>query len=210
MTVSNVNANSPHFWNNLYNSNHFHWDLGGPTPVFRRLVERQLFEPGEMLVLGAGRGHDARLFARYGFKVTAVDFSAEAAKAMSQLADPRFPIDIVEADFFSLPLTWSGRFDFILDYTSFCAILPQRRPEYADLVGRMLKPGGKIIILAFPIGQRPGGPPYVVRPDAIIDLFAERGFTLLIRESPADSVTDRKGHEELLILEKMRATTLPL
>lgn len=195
-------ANSPDFWDKLYSSNSFPWDLGGPTPVFEQLIGQDLMEPGQMLVLGAGRGHDARLFARYKFRVTAVDFSEEAVEAMKQLDDLRYPVEIVHSDFFSLPVTWSGRFDYVLDYTSFCAILPQRRPEYADLVTRLLKSKGKLIMLAFPIGNRPGGPPFVVQPDAIIDLFAYRGFTLQVRESPIASVPARMGYEELLILEK--------
>lgn len=196
------NVDSPHYWDSLYDSDLFAWDLGGPTPVFSRLAERGHLEPGKMLVLGAGHGHDARLFARHGFVVTAVDFSTAAFEAMNQLDDPSFPVEIVQADFFSLPPEWNGRFDYILDYTSFCAVLPQRRAEYADLVTRLLKSRGQYIILAFPIGQRPGGPPYTVQPDAIIDLYVERGFSLRHREEPADSIPGRKGVEELLILEK--------
>jgi SAM-dependent methyltransferase len=197
-----ANVNSSQFWDSLYKSDQFGWDLGGPTPVFSRLADSGLLDPGKMLVLGAGRGHDARLFARRGFEVTAVDFSDAAYEAMNQLDDSRFPVEIVKADFFSLPPDWNGRFDYILDYTSFCAVLPQRRAEYADLVARLLKPQGKYIILAFPIGTRPGGPPYTVQPEAIIDLYAKRGFTLQLRESPVDSVPRRKGYEELLILRK--------
>jgi SAM-dependent methyltransferase len=195
-------VNSSHFWDGMYQSNQFPWDLGGPTPPFRRLAEARQFEPGKMLVLGAGRGHDARLFARRGFRVTAVDFAAEAAAAMNQLDDPAFPVEIVRADFFSLPKTWGGRFDYVLDYTSFCAVLPRRRPEYTDLVARLLRSGGQFITLAFPIGILAGGPPYSVQPDAIIELFAERGFSLRHRETPHDSAPGRTGREELLILEK--------
>jgi SAM-dependent methyltransferase len=197
-----METNSPHFWDQLYKSNQFPWDLGGPTPVFQRLAAGGLLQPGAMLVLGAGHGHDARLFAQHGFTVTAVDFSARAVQAMSQLNDPSFPVEIVQADFFSLPAAWNGRFDYILDYTSFVAIPPDRRPDYADLVKRLLKPGGRYIILAFPIGRRSGGPPYVVQPEAIIALYTERAFRLQHREMPADSVDGRKGYEELLILEK--------
>lgn len=195
-------VNSSQFWDTLYKSNQFHWDLGGPTPTFQRLEESDQLEPGAMLVLGAGRGHDARFFARHNFTVTAVDFAPEAAEAMRQLADPRYPMEIVQADFFELPTNWSGRFDYVLDYTSFCAVLPQRRPEYADLVTRLLKPKGQYLILAFPIGQRPGGPPFAVQPHAIVELFARRGFILRHREEPFDSVPARKGYEELLILQK--------
>ena len=42
----------------------------------------------------------------------------------------------------------------------------------------------------------------IVKPEAIIALYAERGFTLQHREIPADSAPGRKGHEELLILGK--------
>lgn len=186
----------------MYRSNQFHWDLGEPTPVFRRLVEGGRLEAGRILVLGAGYGHDARLFARNGFQVTAVDFSDEAVAMMRRLADRASPVEIVQADFFALPATWHDRFDYVLDYTSFCAVLPSRRPEYADLVSQLLKPGGRYIILAFPIGNRPGGPPYVVQPEAIITLYAGRGLTLQYRETPFDSADGRKGYEELLILKR--------
>lgn len=205
-----TNVNSPHFWDSLYKSDQFGWDLGGPTPVFMRLADSGLLKMGKMLVLGAGRGHDARLFARRGFEVTAVDFSAEAYEAMNQLDDPKFPVEIIRADFFSLPPAWNGRFDTILDYTSFCAVLPRRRAEYADLVTRLLKPKGQYIILAFPIGTRPGGPPYAVQPEAIIDLYAQRGFSLQLQESPVDSVPSRKGYEVLLILKNSEARSSPL
>ncbi len=195
-------SNHSDFWDSLYKSNNFHWDLGGSTPVFREMVTRAVLKPGKLLVLGAGRGHDARLFAQSGFEVTAVDFSAEAAEYMRQLDDPDFPVEIVQVDFFSLPSAWNGRYDYVLDYTAFYAIIPQRRSEYADLVTRLLKPGGQYIILAFPIGSRSGGPPFVVQPPEIIELFAERGFILQFQETPAVSATGRASHEELLILEK--------
>lgn len=202
MNSPKLDANSSAFWDRLYRSDKFHWDLGEPTPVFARLAEGGRLRAGRMLVLGAGHGHDARLFSGHGFRVTAVDFSDEAVAAMQRLANPSSPVKIVQADFFALPATWRARFDYVLDYTSFCAVLPSRRDEYADLVSRMLKPGGRLIMLAFPIGNRPGGPPYVVQPEAIIALYAARGFTLQHREMPKDSAAGRQGHEELLILKK--------
>lgn len=204
MTSSVSGANSPEFWDKLYQTNQFHWDLGEPTPIFRRLAENGRFAPGRMLVLGAGYGHDARLFARYGFEVTAVDFADEAVATMRRMANPASPVEIVQADFFALPRTWRNQFDYVLDYASFCAVLPGRRPEYAELVGRLLKPGGLYIMLAFPIGTRSGGPPYVVQPEAVITLFAEHGFGLQQREVPVDSAPGRKGIEELLVLKKRR------
>ncbi|GIK58645.1 MAG: methyltransferase domain-containing protein [Chloroflexi bacterium] len=197
-----IEANSPHFWETRYQNNQFPWDLGGPTPVFARLAAQGQLMPGAMMVLGAGRGHDARLFARHGFAVTAVDFATAAINAMQTLADPDYPLEIVHSDFFTLPATFNGHYQYVLDYTSFCAIQPHRRGEYADLVARLLQPGGQLVTLAFPIGTRAGGPPFTVQPDAIIGLFAARGFTLQHRESPPDSVPERRPYEELLILAK--------
>ncbi len=197
-----TDSNSPDFWDIRYQNNQFPWDLGGPTPVFARLAANGQLTPGKMIVLGAGRGHDARLFARQGFAVTAVDFADAAVAAMQEMADLDHPLEIVQSDFFWLPPAFNGRYQYVLDYTSFCAILPARRGDYADLVTRLLQPGGQYISLAFPIGTRPGGPPFTVQPEAIIDLFTTRGFTLHHRESPPDSVPARKGYEELLVLTK--------
>lgn len=202
---SMLDVNQAEFWQALYQNGQTPWDLAGPTPVFARLAQKDQLPPGQMIVLGAGRGYDARLFARYGHTVTAVDFADEAIQAMHALSEPEAPINIVQADFFWLPPDWNGRFDTVLDYTSFCAISPDRRSEYADLVTRLLRANGRYVILAYPIGKRPGGPPYVVQPDAIIELFTKRGFRLQHRESPTDSIPERRPHEELLILQRADA-----
>lgn len=177
------------------------WDLGGPTPVFQRLVSSRQFSPGRMIVLGAGRGHDARLFARHGFQVTAVDFASQAVQEMHRLADPAAPVEILQQDIFTLPETLNHSFEYVLEYTCFCAIDPTRRAEYADLIRRLLKPNGIYIDLAFPLDRREGGPPFAVTEAEIFDLFEKRGFKLLAREKPADSISPRKHAEELFIFQ---------
>lgn len=196
-----LTPNEAEFWETNYINAQLPWDLNGPTPVYARLAESGQFPPGRMLVLGAGRGHDARLFARHGFQVTAVDFAAGAVRAMHGLQEPDAPIVIMQADLFHLPPTLDGTFDYVLEYTCFCAIDPARREEYADVVARLLGPGGLYVALAFPIGRRAGGPPFVVQPDEMIALFEAREFTLLHREFPPDSVPSRASIEELLIMQ---------
>lgn len=155
-----------------------------------------------MLVPGAGKGHDARLFARHGFTVTAVDFASGAIEEMRRLTDPEAPLDILQADFFALPIELDGIFDYVLEYVTYCAIDPARRADYADMVQKLLKPGGLLIGLIFPLGDFKGGPPYAVSPEQLIADLTPRGFQLLQREFPADSIRPRKGREELLILQK--------
>ncbi len=121
---------------------------------------------------------------------------------MRQLDDPATPVTILQADIFELGEEMNGRYDYLLEYTCYCAIDPARRDEYAALAARLLKPGGLTIALAFPIGKRPGGPPFVVQPNSMIEQLTEHGFTLLHREFPPDSVPSRQKIEELLILQK--------
>lgn len=194
--------NSPEFWNEQYDNGRIPWDLGRPTPVFRRLLEEGTLTPGRMIVLGAGRGHDARMFARHGFDVTAVDFAANAVAAMRAAGNDDASLTILHSDLFDLPPDFAGQFDYVLEYTCFCAIDPARRPEYADTVVALLRPHGRYVALAFPIGTRPGGPPFVVQPQGIVVMFQQRGLTLERREWPEDSVPARKGVEQLLILRK--------
>jgi SAM-dependent methyltransferase len=198
-------VNSPRKWEADYVRKTDGWDVGGPTPIFKRLalrLRRQLI-PGRMIVLGAGRGHDAREFARNGFQVTAVDFASQAVREMQRLASPEAPVEILQHDIFTLPETANNSFDYVLEYTCFCAIDPKRRAEYADLVTRLLKPNGIYIDLAFPLDGRKGGPPFGVSSAEILDLFQKRGFKLLSREVPADSISPRRGAEELFIFQKV-------
>ena len=178
------------------------WDLGGVTPVFRNLLENGQLSPGKMLVVCAGRGHDAREFARHGYQVTAVDFSPFAAQEMSRLAVPGTPMEILQRDLFTLPHGLDETFDYVLEYTCYCAIDPKRRTEFVDLIERLLKPGGTYISLAFPLTQKIGGPPFAVTVSELLRLFQERGFKLIEREQPSESVPQRRGAEELLMFQK--------
>jgi SAM-dependent methyltransferase len=206
-TDMTVDIAHPAYWDAKYNEGLAHWDLGGPTPVFAALLHSGRLAPGRMMVLGAGAGHDAQLFATHGFTVTAVDFAPAAAAKMRAL-DAAGLLDIRQADIFQLPSSLNASFDHVLEYTCFCAIKPAQREAYFDLVMRLLKPGGTYVALAFPIVDRDGGPPFAVRPQEMLDALRLRGFALQGRERSAQSVPARRGIEELLILRKMETTVV--
>lgn len=195
-------VNSASNWDSYYDQKKDGWDLGGPTPVFKRLASTSRFAPGRMLVLGAGRGYDAREFSRHGFQVTAVDFASNAVNEMKRLAEDNAPVEILQQDFFTFPNQYDGTFDYILEYVFFCAIDPNRRNEYADVVTRLLKPNGLFIDLAYPLDGRKSGPPFGFSDQELLRLFEERGFKLLSREKHADSISRRKGAEELFVFQK--------
>jgi SAM-dependent methyltransferase len=198
-----LDVNSPQKWEADYQGKTDGWDLAGPTPALKRVAASGRFPPGRMLVPCAGRGHDAREFARRGFDVTAVDFSPSAVREMRRLSDPDAPMEILQHDMFKLPRALDGEFDYVLQYTCFCAIDPNRRDDYADLVARLLKPGGTYIDLAFPLDGRPGGPPFSVSETEIVSLFERRGFKMVSREKLEDSVSPRRDAEELLVFRKV-------
>lgn len=201
-----MDVNSADKWEADYLHGGDGWDLGAPSPVFRNLLENRQLPPGKMLVVCAGRGHDAREFARHGYQVTAIDFSPTAAREMSRLADTDTPMEILQQDLFTLPQKLDGTFDYVLEYTCYCAIDPKRRIEFVDLVTRLLSPGGMYISLAYPLTQKSGGPPFAVTVSELLRLFQERDFKLIEREQPSDSVPRRRGAEELLIFQKKPAS----
>lgn len=202
-----MDVNSADKWEADYLRGSDGWDLGKPTHVFRNLLANKGLPPGKMLVVCAGRGHDAREFARHGYQVTAVDFSPFAAQEMSRLADPDRPMEILQQDLFTLPHKLDGTFDYVLEYTCYCAIDPKRRAEFVDLVARLLRPGGIYISLAYPLTQQKSGPPFAVTVSELLHLFGERGFQLIEREKPAHSVPQRRGAEELLLFQKKYSPT---
>ena len=202
-----MDVNSADKWEADYLRGSDGWDLGTPTPAFRNLLANRQLSPGKILVVCAGRGHDAREFARHGYQVTAVDFSSFAAREMSRLADPSTPMEILQQNLFTLPHNLDGQFNYVLEYTCYCAIDPKRRTEFVDLVDRLLKPGGIYISLAYPLSNKKGGPPFAVTVSELLNLFQERGFKLIEREQPPDSVPRRRGAEELLMFQK--STSLP-
>jgi methyl halide transferase len=198
-----MDVNFPEKWDENYQRGTDGWDLGRPTPLFQQLLLRQDLPPGRIIVLGAGRGHDAREFARHGFQVTAVDFSSRAVQEMHRLASPDAPVEILQHDIFMLPESFNQSFDYVLEYTCFCAIDPTRHAAYADLVARLLKLGGMYIDLAFPLDGRKDGPPFAVTIQEILDLFQARDFKLISREKSAQSIPRRRDAEELLLFQKM-------
>ena len=201
-TCMTHDVNSANNWDSYYDQNKDGWDLGGATPVFKRLASTARFTPGRMLVLGAGRGYDAREFSRHGFQVTAVDFASNAVNEMKRLAEADAPVDILQQDIFTFPNEYDDTFDYILEYVCFCAIDSNRRNEYADVVTRLLKPNGLFIDLAYPLDGRKNGPPFGFSDKELLDLFEERGFKLLSREKQDDSIKPRRHAEELFVFQK--------
>ena len=145
-------VNTPEFWEACYDSQMDGWDLGGPTPVFQRLASE--LPKGKICVIGCGRGYDAVTFASEGFEVTAIDFADTAVMATRERARKAdVEVQVLRENIFDLPDELHYQFDYVMEYTCFCAISPLRRFEYDRVVWQLLKPKGKLLGLFLPLDK---------------------------------------------------------
>ncbi|MDB9316026.1 methyltransferase domain-containing protein [Spirulina sp. CS-785/01] len=191
-----MNITKPHFWENRYQNQTTGWDIGQPAPGFREFLaqENETLPRGKMAVLGCGRGYDAFPFAEAGFEVIGFDFAPSAIQEATQLAQTHnIPAHFQQADIFHLPKTHSHQFDYLLEHTCFCAIPPEKRPEYVQIAHSLLKPQGQFIGIFF-THSRPGGPPFGVTPSELQDDFQPH-FAIKTLHPVTQSVSSRQGEE---------------
>ncbi|MCB2206053.1 methyltransferase domain-containing protein [bacterium] len=208
--------NAPGYWDAAYREERDGWDMGTPTPVFADLLTRldmdfrslgalhfaQLGHPPRVLIPCSGRGYDALLFAGRGWEVTAVDFAAEPLEWLrAEARHAGLPVTVLQEDMFSLAHTHAASYDLIVEYTCVCAIDPARRQEFLEFSHAVLRPGGILMALLFPVDGRPGGPPFSIDVEEFKREAASR-FSLAHESTPGTSVKPRLGKERLLIWQK--------
>ena len=106
------------YWETLFKVGKTPWELNTFAPPLKTFLDSPYaVPPGTIAVLGAGTGHDAMLFARYGFTVVAIDFAPSAIKATEEkfksagiLGKTGF---LLERDIFSLH-EYAQSFDYVL------------------------------------------------------------------------------------------------
>lgn len=103
-------------------------------------------------------------------------------------------INLLKGDFFDLdPETTGGQFDVIFDRASMVAIEPRLRHKYVDIIGKMLRPGGKLLLVV--IERSTGtdadkdGPPFSVSEEDVRSLYSQpwvKSITPLSNEGNKD------------------------
>lgn len=121
---------------------------------------------GTVLDVACGGGRHLRWFHARGHRVTGVDRSAEALRALAPLA--REGAEIVEADIEDGPWPFAGRaFDAVV-VTNYLW-----RPRLGDVLAA-LAPGGVLIWETFAVGNetvgRPARPEFLLRPGELLDI----------------------------------------
>lgn len=176
------------FWEHLYAGDDAGWEIGRAAPplvnYFSEVSPRGL----RVLVVGCGRGHEARSLAGLGARVTAVDLSEKAIAAARAIDSVN--VEYRVADLFK-PMT--ERFDVVVEHTCFCAIEAGRRDEYVDRMADVLVDGGRLVGLFYDHG-RPGGPPYTTDRGELLERFGRR-FSVDWLATADGSVLARAGQE---------------
>ncbi len=193
------------FWNEIYESNEKpRWDLGGAAPPLEGLFSSPDFPltpPARIAVLGCGWGNEVALAVSHGFETVGFDFAPLAIEGAKKLVtDPK--ATFVCADFFEAAKDpqYMGTFDAVIEHTSFVAIQPERRAEYARVIHQLLKPEGWLFALFYNHGK-PDGPPFDTS-RADVDKYFAHLFEFNYIEKATNSIERRAGKEWLAMFRK--------
>lgn len=70
-----------------------------------------------------------------------------------------------------------SKFDFVYDYTFLCALNPILREDWARKMAALVKEGGELLTLIFPIREKPSNvPPFMVSLELYRELLEPVGF----------------------------------
>lgn len=136
------------------------FDMQIPLPALSKMVADGVVPTGRALVPGCGRGYDVTLLASKDRVAIGIDLSEIAIQAAEERyanmpeedKPPRESVQFRATSFFDLSETPEEQFQFIYDYTFFCALSPSIRLEWAKKMAALVAPGGELCTIIFPIG----------------------------------------------------------
>ncbi|KAF9456877.1 S-adenosyl-L-methionine-dependent methyltransferase [Collybia nuda] len=184
------------------------WDIGQVQPPVREVVESGEVDfprQGRALVPGCGSGYEVIFLASsLGLDTVGLDISETAievakGKLAAQETPPKGSVNFSTGDFFALDPLEEEKLDVIYDCAFFVAIPPSRRPEWSRQMANLVKPGGYLITLIFPMDPLSDiGPPYSVRPSHYHEHLDGNFVKIIDRESKM-SLPGRAGRERIAV-----------
>ncbi|KAF8970395.1 S-adenosyl-L-methionine-dependent methyltransferase [Flammula alnicola] len=185
------------------------WDFGDVQPSLKEALETSgldLPRSGRALVPGCGAGYDLTyISSTLGLDTLGLEVAETAVQRATDVIQkakshyPTISASIEIADFFTFDPPEDQLFDLIYDHTFFVAIPPSMRKEWGNQMIKLVKPGGYLITLVFPL--RPyddKGPPYYVEPEHYVELLSS-SFVKVLDKIPEVSSPSHKGKERLLV-----------
>lgn len=206
----NEDLSNPAYWNELYATHQTNWDIGYVSTPLKEYFDQLTRKDLAILIPGCGNSYEADYLLQQGFtNITVVDISPLLTQKLAEkfketglvngsgLTDgPPRPLTIITSDFFAL----EGQYDLIIEQTFFCALSPDKRPDYVQQTYRLLKPGGTLAGVLFN-RTFAGGPPFGGSTEEYKLLFEKR-FTLKVLAPCYNSIKPRMGAEVFLLAQK--------
>jgi hypothetical protein len=154
------------------------FDKQSVCPALQYLIDRGHIPKGRALVPGCGRGYDVTALAEDDRYVVGVDLCEDAIFSAKErliqilalcekcVTPPKPPPQCLEfrcMSFFDLETDVPEKlFDFVYDYTFLCALDPRIHKEWKRKMVDLVKIGGELLCLVFPIMEKVGGPPFAM------------------------------------------------
>jgi len=200
-------------WDVAWKKNVTPWDRGEMQPSLKAFIESnqvKLPTSGKALVPGCGRGYEAvYLASRLGLETIGMDISQtaidEAKKNLAMSAIPQdTKITFKRDSFFDYRVDSDDqKFDLCFEHTFFVAIPPDLRKSWGSQMSHLVKKGGYLIALVWPMdGDRPGGPPFSVNVDMYTEALeagAEAGGWSKLMDEETTVNEERKGKERVVV-----------
>ncbi len=187
-------------WQRAWQEGATPWDAGRSPPALRSLLEQDAIPSGRIFVPGCGTGYDLATLAREDRVVVGLDLS-ELARDAFESAHADLPGEVVYevGDFFDFAP--SAPFDFVWDYTFFCALDPADRGPWGTKMTELVAREGTLATLLFPY-EKPvssrEGPPWPINEELVREAV-DPAFELREVEGVEASHPGRQGKERLAL-----------
>lgn len=156
------------------------------------------------MIPGCGRGYDVKALASSRRYVLGVDIVPKAVEEANFYLKENNVIstegEVKVLDFFQLSTNLEDKFDFVYDYTFLCALDPSIRTLWAEKMAEIIKPGGELFCLIFPINdKKESGPPFKVSLELVSSLLEKEFECKQLELLPKELChKDRDGSNPLL------------
>lgn len=168
-------------WESHWKSGNTPWDAGDSSPALLKL----LAEPdnglpnGTAIVPGCGSGYDILALSSNDRHVIGFDISPSAVVHAQKLLEKHNSAnaEIRLKNFFEIEM--EGDVDLMYDYTFLCALPPNWREKWAEKTSKLIKSGGILLTLMYPLDGREGGPPFNLSVEIYKNLLIPKGFELI-------------------------------
>lgn len=145
------------YWEERYQEGYTGWDIGHVSGAMKHIIDQLNDRKLRILVPGAGNGYEVAYLWEKGFRnVYLLDW---ASTPLSEFArrHPDFPENqLIRANFFEL----EEQFDLILEQTFFCALTPDKRPDYVNKMNKILVRDGILRGILFKVPMFKDRPPF--------------------------------------------------